>query len=272
MIFSNRDSICKDDVLTFNTLINNSSGNLQYKWYRNAPFINGATGSKFSSSQLNDGDIISCEMIDLNKCSSPFTDQSNDIKVKVLPWLAPQVSITVTPTLPVHEDSLIEFQAIASDAGLQPDYQWYKNSNKILGATSDFWSSNNLSDNDSINVKVYSKYYCPKPDTSSSNTVVVKILSSVKNNEYNLNDIRLYPNPNNGEFYIDLNTHANRAAKGHITLIDVTGKTYIEKEIDFSFSRSLNKITLPYISEGIYMLNVIVENSVIYRSKVLIQR
>ncbi len=268
VILANKDSICQGETISFNTLPNNSSGNLLYQWYINAQVVNGATNSQYSTPQLNNGDIISCEMTDLDKCYSPYTDPSNDIKVKVLAWLAPQVSITASPGFPIHQDTLIEFQATSVDAGSQPNFQWYRNDQQIIGATSDKWSSSNLNDNDSINVKVFSNYYCPNPDTGSSNKIVVKILSGINDKMSRLDNFNVYPNPNNGLLYIDFYSLKNN--KVFINLVGTSGIIIFSETIELGNTQTTHKLDLTNIPKGVYTLIISSENIISKRYKVLI--
>src|SRR5690606_17410982 len=88
VIFSNpADSICLGDPVLFTALPNNHGGTPIYRWMINGQTT--GTGSVFSTSSLNDGDVINCEMTESTKCSVQYMDASNDIEMTVLPWLAP---------------------------------------------------------------------------------------------------------------------------------------------------------------------------------------
>src|SRR5690606_12021212 len=161
VIFSNpADSICQGDPVLFTALPNNHGGTPAYQWKVNAQNV--GTGTVFNTTTLNDGDVILCEMTENTKCSVPYKDESNDIQMTVLPWLAPSVIITASPTHPLDEYEYVTFTAVTTDAGNKPTYQWKRNGQDIVGATGSIWSANTLNDNDSISVEIISDYKCPQ--------------------------------------------------------------------------------------------------------------
>lgn len=130
----------------------------------------------------------------------------------IYPTLTPSASITATPSGPVAANQYITFVATAVDAGTSPSFQWYRNGNAIPGATDDTLYINTLNDSDAIHVVVASSNPCPADLTAQSNSIVVRILSSV--HELKLDNLNLYPNP----------------AKNHITITadNVTSNVLLE--------------------------------------------
>ncbi|HEY9176783.1 MAG TPA: hypothetical protein VIN07_03790, partial [Flavipsychrobacter sp.] len=155
------DSVCQGDPATFTAYPNNHGGTPQYQWYINNQLA--GTNPVLTTTTLNDQDIILCRMTDNTKCSAPYTDESNDITMTVLPWLAPSVSITATPNRPLKPWEYVTFTATATNAGNNPVCQWKRNGVDVVGATGSVWSANTLNDNDSISVEIVSSYKCPQP-------------------------------------------------------------------------------------------------------------
>lgn len=246
------DSICQGDAVTFTALPNNAGGTPLYRWVVNGQTV-GSNSTSFNTSSLNDQDIVRCDMTENTKCSSPYTDQSNDIIMKVLPWLAPSVSITATPNRPLNVDEYVTFTAAPTNAGANPKYQWKRNGSDVQGATGKIWSANTLNDNDSISVEVISSYKCPQPTTASSNGIRVSVLTSV-NGMGEQTSIILYPNPNNGKFVLKGNVTDDM--EYNIEIINALGQV-VYKGHTTANNRQLNKeIQLSNVANGIYMLRL----------------
>ncbi len=251
VIFANpADSICHGDRVNFTALPNNHGGTPMYQWYVNGQ--TSGTGSVFSTTTLNDQDIVRCDMTENTKCSVPYTDPSNDITMNVLPWLAPSVSISANPNRPLKENEYVTFTAAASNGGNNPQYQWKRNGQDIVGATGSVWSANALNDNDSISVELVSSYKCPQPAGAQSNGIIVKVLASVGS----LGDksaLTLYPNPNNGRFIIETSPGLS---EGEVTiyLVNALGQVVYETRITAGNGRLFKEIILPETTPGVYML------------------
>ncbi len=246
------DSICQGGAVTFTALPNNAGGTPQYRWVVNGQTA-GTNSTGFTTSTLNDQDIVRCDMTENTKCSSPYTDQSNDITMRVLPWLAPSVTISANPNRPLNVDEYVTFTATPTNAGAIPTYQWKRNGLDVQGATGSVWSANTLNDNDSISVEVFSNYKCPQPTTASSNGIRVKVLTFV-NGINETSGITLYPNPNNGKFILKGNVAANAEYK--IEIINAVGQV-VYKDNATTNSRQLNKeIQLSSVANGIYLLRL----------------
>ncbi|MBW7914034.1 MAG: T9SS type A sorting domain-containing protein, partial [Taibaiella sp.] len=245
------DSICQGDAVVFTAYANNHGGTPSYQWYVNAQAA--GTGQIFTTTSLNNQDVVRCDMTENTKCSAPYTDESNDITLQVLPWLAPSVSITANPNRPLNKDEYITFTALPVNAGIIPLYQWKRNGQDIIGATGSVWSANTLNDNDSISVELVSSYQCPQPTTALSNGIIVKVLSSVGDNRAT-NDIQLYPNPNNGSFIISGRAHSTQVAR--VQVVNAVGRVVYEDTVITKVGKLYHPIELGNTAAGIYILKV----------------
>lgn len=203
VIYPNNDSICVGAAATFTALLNNTGGTPTFQWYVNRLPVNGS-GTTFTTNTLQNNDVVSLDMTEYTQCGEPYIDPSNDVRMTVLPYLTPSVSIVSDITTPVPLYHYITFTATATDAGDKPMYQWKRNGTDVLGAQAGTWSANTLDDNDSISVVLTSSYLCPQPDTAVSNGITVNILSSIGDIE-GLENLALYPNPNSGQFVLSAN-------------------------------------------------------------------
>lgn len=251
------DSVCSGEPVIFTAFPNNYGGTPAYKWFVNAQAK--GTGNTFTTTSLNNGDIIRCDMTENTKCSQPYTDPSNDIKMTVLPWLAPVVSITASPSGPVKSGEYITFTAATTDAGNNPAYQWKRNGKDIVGATGSTWSANTLNDNDSISVEIMSNYKCPQPPAAVSNGIVVKVLSGI-NDHLQSGKLTLYPNPNTGHFILDGTLLTD--TKMDIAIINAIGQKVYAGSITFLNGKLHTEIEMSEIAGGIYMLLLYAESGV----------
>ena len=245
------DSICDGETVTLSALPSNAGANPQYEWFVNAQKV--ASGQTYTSTSLNNNDVIYCEMTDNTKCSSPYTDQSNTVTMTVLPWLAPSVSITSNPTGLLQPWQYVTFTANPVNAGSNPQYQWKRNGQNIVGATGNTWSTNNLGNLDSISVELVSNYKCPQPATAMSNGIVVSVAVSV-NDVKTLNNISLIPNPNNGQFVLKGNVAKNGTA--NITIINTLGQIVHRSETNITDQTINERINLNDVASGLYLLRL----------------
>jgi|GEM_PF-737077 len=246
------DTICAGDKATFTALPNNYGGTPVYTWLVNgAPA--GVSGTTFSSTTLNNGDVVRCDMKEFTKCSNIYTDTGNDQVMKVLPWLAPTVSITANPNRVLEKDEYVTFTASVADAGIFPKYQWKRNGININGATSNVWGAKTLNDNDSISVEIVSDYKCPQPSTAVSNSIVVRVNTGIRRQDVR-HDLVLYPNPNKGVFTINGVVTTNEPL--NLTVLNIIGQVVYTKRIIPSNGLIDSKIDIGTIVEGIYNLKI----------------
>jgi len=252
------DSICVGEQVSFTALPNNHGGTPSYQWRING-VVAGGNSVSFSSSTLNHSDIVRVDMTEYTKCLVPYTDPSNEVEMKVLPWLTPSVSISANPNRPLNVDEYVTFTATATNGGNNPKYQWKRNGQDVQGATGAVWSANTLNDNDSISVELVSNYKCPQPAAAVSNGIVVKVLTTVGSMN-GVNELTLYPNPNNGSF-----TLKGKVTFGKALSIEVTNA--LGQLVYRNVARTDNgvlheELTLPQIATGVYMLKLVGDDGI----------
>jgi|GEM_PF-1683197 len=220
--------ICKDQQAIF-TAIPTNGGTVGYDWRVNGA-TTGSTGVSYSTSSLNNGDVVTCLMASVGTCATPFLDTSNPILMTVQDTKAPKVSMTADAGPSLYPNEPINFTAVATDAGATPKYQWKRNGQDVGGATGAVWGANAnfLSDGDDICVLVTSSYACPDPDTALSNCIKLNIRSGVADVD-NDKDIHIYPNPTTGMLSITATEAIDRVEVSnllgqHILMQTGTGK------------------------------------------------
>jgi|GEM_PF-2430695 len=246
------DKICSGDKVTFTALPGNSTGTPLYQW-----FVNGqpsVTGNIFTTTTLNDQDIVRCDMTETNKCGMPYTDESDDIQMSVLPWLAPSVSITANPNHPLDLWEYVTYTAVTTDAGSNPKYQWKRNGKDIVGATSNTWSTNMLNENDSISVEITSDHRCPQPTTAKSN--YIKVQMTGVDDIASFDGLKLYPNPNRGKFVVEAPPFLPQGEVMLLQVVNTLGQVVYSDNITPVNGVRRQEIDLQNMASGVYLLRV----------------
>jgi PKD repeat protein len=83
---------------------------------------------------------------------------------------------------------------------------------------------------------------------------------------YFVNQIRIYPNPNNGRFTV---FHPEIKATGYLSLFDISGRKILQQKLEEQHTQTLLD-TYP-LTEGVYLLAIIIDDT-IYRQKVVVEQ
>lgn len=252
-IYSNpADSICQGSPITFVALPANTS-TPTYRWTKNSsPSVLG-TSNTFISTTINNNDLIRCEITEIQKCGVPFTDTSNEIKMTVLSWVTPSVSITANPPAPLSPNQLISFTATPVNGGSKPQYQWTRNGTNVIGANAAGWSTQQLSNNDVICVSLTSSEKCPQPKMVQSNCITVTVLTDVDNIK-TIGNFTLYPNPNNGSFIIKGSINNNETIT--LQILNATGQLVYEARTLPKNKELYEQVDVQHLPGGLYMLRL----------------
>lgn len=254
------DTVCQGGTASFIAVPFNGGSSTVYNWRINGTPTGSGTAT-FATTALNNGDVVDVVMTATGSCASAFVDTSNGISMKVLPYLTPTASITVSPGTLVAPWSMVSFSSTITNGGNNPQYQWTKNGQNIVGATSDNWATFSLSDGDVICVEMSSDYKCPQPKTVTSNCIEMHLKLGTDDLN-NTMDWQLYPNPNNGQF-----TLKGTAANGRATLeiYNAVGQLVYEKALTISNHQLNNTVDMGSVTAGIYLLKLHTENGTTLR-------
>ncbi|MCD6064535.1 MAG: hypothetical protein K0R82_2446, partial [Flavipsychrobacter sp.] len=165
---SPNDTLCINNAnASFVAVPFNAGTAPQYQWFKNNNLIGGATSITYPATGIADGDSFYCRMTVTGLCADPLVLYSNKVGMTVLPLtIGPSVSITADPGTLLSPWQLVKFTAVATNAGVMPKYQWKRNSQDVIGANSNVWSANNLSNGDTISCMVTSDIWCATPSNA----------------------------------------------------------------------------------------------------------
>lgn len=163
---------CFNSPLTFTAVPAAGVTNASYEWYVNhAP--TGITTNTFTSSTLNNGDIVSVEMSYTSACGATETTMSPDFTVNRQTSVPAAVSIALTTgTNPGCAGQQLSFTATPQNGGATPAYQWLVNG-APQGSNSPVFTAM-LNDNDEVSVQLTSNSSCASPATATSNIIVIE--------------------------------------------------------------------------------------------------
>jgi hypothetical protein len=85
--------ICNGEPTYFATQLNNDALGGLYQWYINGNPINGATSSTFTSTNIQESDVITCTFLPNNTCLSVNLINSNALTAIVYPVVTPTINI-----------------------------------------------------------------------------------------------------------------------------------------------------------------------------------
>lgn len=247
------DSICPGGNLTFVAVTSNTgSSPMQYQWLKNGQPISGANSVTLNTGNITGGDIIQCLLNSQGNCSSVISDTSSGIVLKNKPVFQPAVSISASPGTEIGPWVLVTFTANYTGGGKLPQFQWLRNSSPVVGATGPVWGTTDLSDGDTISVRLMSSDMCAQPKDVFSNKLRITINLSVA--ERGSHYWKLYPNPNKGKFILEGSSSGNV----ELILCNAVGQV-IDKQVSEQWKGNVRQL-LDYsgkVGAGIYFLHVI---------------
>ena len=219
----NPDSvICTGDPVTFNATPINGGSAPHISWMRSGTYA--STGPAYSYSPAN-GDAVSCELISSDVCASHDTVGSNTITMTVNPVITPITTISASPNDTVaFVGQLITFSTSLIFCGPSPIYQWFLNGTAIAGATNATYAMNVFSDV-SVFCIVSCNMACVTTSYNHSNTIVVSSIPLAINDEQmQISDLTLYPNPASSEFYVDGRINNEPGTRFDFEVLDMPGR------------------------------------------------
>jgi gliding motility-associated-like protein len=180
-IKADTNTICSGGSVTFKVDSSSNGGNPLYQWTKNNLFVFGATTDTFSTSGLNNGDVINCLFTSSLACVTGTNVFSNNIKITVKPNLVPSISIKTnngqSGVDTICKGSPIEFSATTLNGGTNPLFQWKVNGFDTLGnASNSKLVLSTLSDNDMVSCVLKSSEGCLASNYPISNLIKVVVI------------------------------------------------------------------------------------------------
>lgn len=228
-ITSGTNPTCAGQSVTFTATATTTGSSPSYQWKVNGINV-GTGGTTYSSTTLNNGDIVTCVLTSSDPCATTSTATSAGITMTVDP-----VPATPTVTLDGTGTMLVSSSATGN--------QWYLDGTLIPGATSQTIT----------------------PTSNGVYTVIVTIsgCSSTASNSYNfttvgLNDLNnayglvVYPNPNEGVFTVEFASSSQKQFT--LKVLNAIGQVVYVDGIAGNGGKINRVIKLKDIQSGVYTL------------------
>ncbi len=165
------DTACAGFPVTFHAESNDVTAT--YQWFINGN-PTGATDTVYTTSSLNNGDMVTCRLYFLDPFSNPDSVNSNTITMTVFPVAHPDVTIALTNGFnPGCPGTQLTFTATNVNGVITPQYQWFINGVAVPGATNNTYTNNTFANGDIVSVYMISGSPCSFPDTVYSNQIPV---------------------------------------------------------------------------------------------------
>ncbi len=171
-ISGNANSWCTGQTATFTAIPTNGGTNPNYQWKVNGTNT-GSNSATFSSSSLNNGDLVSVELTSNASCLSSISATSNTITANITPLVSPTVSISSSGTN-ICSGANINFSSSISNGGANPTYQWKVNGSNV-GTNSANYSSSSLNDGDQVSLEVTGSGICASSVAGASNVLNIAV-------------------------------------------------------------------------------------------------
>lgn len=253
IIMPSDTAICKDDEVTIKTAYTNGGSSPAFQWQKNGKDILGQTAATYTSTGLEDGDVIACRFISDGLCVLPSV--SGSVVFDVSTTKTAKVGVMVSQQGP----NQFVFTALPTNGGPTPKYQWYKNGKLIQGATGSIYVGNDLSKYDRIHVDMQSSYDCVDKAVVSSK----RLTTSIGGVEENEQIIALYPNPNNGSFTMKATTTDMIGEQISVEVVNAIGQKVYQQTVQVtSADMQLNISLAQGTPQGIYTLNLRTGNGI----------
>lgn len=167
------DTVCAGTLVTFTATVTNEGLTPTYQWMLNGTNV-GTNSNTYTTSSLNNNDVITCELTSSALCLSIPKDTSDTIRMAVNPMLTTDVSTTLVPNDTVCAGTNVTFTATPVNSGATPVYKWMLNGSTV-GSNNNTYSNNTLSNNDVITCELASSETCLAKAKDTSDAIKMTI-------------------------------------------------------------------------------------------------
>ncbi len=160
------DKGCLGLPVYFYSQVTNGGLTPDYTWQVNGSVV-GANIDTFTSSSLQNGDIVKCILTSSLKCPMPKVVTSNSITMDIIPVTKSSIVIAAGPDTNICTNEKVTLRTWYTNGGTTPAYQWMVNGQDLAGETQGSFITTALSDNDVVACRFISSARCVFPELSN---------------------------------------------------------------------------------------------------------
>lgn len=167
---------CPGNIVTLTANMVNGGSAPQIVWRKNGT-ATGITGNIYSSTQLNQGDIIDAVLTSNESCINQGTINSNAITINYSSLLIPSLTISTSQTS-ICAGTPVTFNAIPVNGGTTPVIKWYINGS-FTGFSGTTYTNNALTNSDQVKAQLISSSACVSNPIAESNIITMQVSPTV---------------------------------------------------------------------------------------------
>ncbi|MFN5295978.1 MAG: MopE-related protein, partial [Flavobacteriales bacterium] len=167
-ITASATTFCSGTSVTFTATPQYGGVTPSYQWKVNATNA-GTDTSAFTTSALNDGDVVTVVLTSSENCPSPSTATSNSIEVAVLSFETPEISISIASGTNICAGDLVTINSSPLFGGSLSTFEWQING--AAAGTDSTLTTFELENGDQVRCIFTSDYLCATTPTDTSNTL-----------------------------------------------------------------------------------------------------
>ena len=157
---NNYANLCQGGTISFTAHYTNGGSNPTVNFLVNGVSVQNNWSTNYSSSSLNNGDLVKCILTPNNTCQLSTYDTSNIDTVQILPFLIPTNSISLSANN-VCSGTPITVTATGSNYGSPaPYYDFWVNSVKVQSTLSNIYTSSTFNNGDIVVCILIPNYVC----------------------------------------------------------------------------------------------------------------
>lgn len=162
---------CSNQTLVFKATPVNGGSAPAYTWKVNGG-VQGTNSDTFSAI-LNNGDIVTVDLVSNSPCAIPNTATSSPITIQHI-TLTSNITINASTAQTCAGNPII-FTSNVTDGGNNPQYQWFVNNVPVQGATTTMFTTSTLNNNDTVYAVLTTTDPCVTNATDTSNFIVMGV-------------------------------------------------------------------------------------------------
>lgn len=163
---------CDGQSTVFTATPVNGGTSPMYQWFVNNNPV-GTNSTSYTTTTLQNGDIVTCNMNSSVACPSSTTVTSNALTMTINPTVIPSISISSDFGTQACVGVPVTFTATTTNGGPAPLFQWRQNSVSV-GTNSPTYTTT-LTAGSTINCILTSTSTCAIPTTVTSNTLTMTV-------------------------------------------------------------------------------------------------